>query len=110
MVFTSVPNSFKYQHLNKLRRTQSEPYNFATPAESPTRPEVEDGQTLVRMFVVGGLAGVCETFIVQPLVYWKTITQLRQHIDWRTSDPRKMYESYFLVGCPTCSTIETWTN
>jgi hypothetical protein len=33
-------------------------------------------ETLARLFTVGGLAGVVETFIVQPLVYWKTMSQV----------------------------------
>ena len=36
----------------------------------------EDEEPIARMFVVGGLAGMLETFIVQPLVYWKTISQV----------------------------------
>jgi len=33
-------------------------------------------ETLARLFTVGGLAGVIETFLVQPLVYWKTLAQV----------------------------------
>lgn len=41
--------------------------------------EADEGtgeETLGRMFIVGGLAGMFETALVQPLVYWKTMSQV----------------------------------
>ena len=38
--------------------------------------EQEGSDAFLRMFLVGGLAGTIETFLVQPLVYWKTISQV----------------------------------
>jgi hypothetical protein len=33
-------------------------------------------ESLARMFAVGGLAGVIETYALQPLIYWKTMSQV----------------------------------
>ena len=38
--------------------------------------ENEPGCTLTRLFIVGGLAGSFETMVQQPLVYWKTMSQV----------------------------------
>ena len=63
--------------------SQHIPLPPASAASSSEGPAVEEApqqevqqETFMRMFVVGGLAGVLETMIVQPLVYWKTVAHL----------------------------------
>jgi len=45
-------------------------------------------ESILRMFVVGGLAGVIETTCLQPFVYWKTMQQIRGRFSF---DPTVMY-------------------
>mmetsp|Transcript_20765 Transcript_20765/g.27012 ORF Transcript_20765/g.27012 Transcript_20765/m.27012 type:complete len:452 (+) Transcript_20765:643-1998(+) len=68
---------------------------------SPFDDEERD-ETVARMFLVGGLAGVLETFIVQPLVYWKTMVQVTGQVsaaslfNFKSFDPRLMYRGVLI--------------
>lgn len=81
-----------HKQLLKIRRTNSGSIDQASPYSE--RQEVEDAeQSLARMFAVGGAAGVIETFIVQPLVYWKTMQQIGKPVSF---DPRQLYRGVFV--------------
>ena len=45
----------------------------------PLPPHLHPPTLQSHQFAVGGTAGVIETFIVQPLVYWKTMQQIGQY-------------------------------
>lgn len=55
-------------------------------------------ETLARLFTVGGLAGVIETFMVQPLVYWKTLAQVSPELLFSRQSlrPNIMYQGVFI--------------
>jgi hypothetical protein len=54
----------------QLRRTLSNVDNGQRAAEP------EPAHTITRLFVIGGIAGTFETLVQQPLVYWKTMSQI----------------------------------
>ena len=49
-------------------------------ATVPEQPE--HTYSLARLFTIGGLAGTFETLVQQPLVYWKTMSQINPNFNF----------------------------
>ena len=55
----------------QLRRTLS--------VQKPAKQQIET--SVSQLFVIGGIAGMVETFVQQPLIYWKTMSQINANFN-----------------------------
>ncbi|GMI39757.1 hypothetical protein TrCOL_g6011 [Triparma columacea] len=56
--------------------------NVGRRLSSKAEPVPDHNYSLARLFTIGGLAGTFETLVQQPLVYWKTMSQINPNFNF----------------------------